>query len=42
MPEDDLPEEDVQAEIVFDISGVSATCPETETVLAAARGRPRA
>jgi len=38
MPEDDLPEEDVQAEIVFDISGVSATCPETETVLAAARG----
>mgnify|MGYP002015753355 CR=1 FL=1 len=38
LPEDDLPEEDVQAEILFDISGVSASCPETDTVLAAARG----
>merc|ERR1711969_510248 len=26
-----------QAEVTFDIAGVTATCPETETVLAAAR-----
>ena len=38
QPEDDLPEEDVMAEIAFEISGVTSTCPETETVLAAARG----
>ena len=37
VPEDDLPEENVQAEIAFEISGVTATCPETDTVLAAAR-----
>ena len=27
----------MQAEVTFDIAGVTATCPETETVLAAAR-----
>lgn len=36
-PEDDLPEEHVQAEVRFNISGVSQSCPETETVLNAAR-----
>jgi ferredoxin-NADP reductase len=36
-PEDDLPEEHVQAEVIFDISGVTTNCPETDTVLAAAR-----
>ncbi|MDK3019636.1 hybrid-cluster NAD(P)-dependent oxidoreductase [Pseudodonghicola flavimaris] len=37
VPDDDLPEEDVMAEVIFDISGVSQSCPETETVLSAAR-----
>lgn len=37
QPHDDLPEEDVQAEIAFEMSGVTHACPETETVLAAAR-----
>ncbi|MEZ5685458.1 MAG: hybrid-cluster NAD(P)-dependent oxidoreductase [Paracoccaceae bacterium] len=36
-PNDDLPEEDVMAEIAFDISGVTEACPETDTVLAVAR-----
>ncbi|MGR3805626.1 hybrid-cluster NAD(P)-dependent oxidoreductase [Marinibacterium profundimaris] len=36
-PEDDLPEEDVMAEISFEMSGVTQAVPETETVLAAAR-----
>lgn len=37
VPVDDLPEEDVQAEIAFETSGVTHSCAETETVLAAAR-----
>ncbi|MBU2959471.1 hybrid-cluster NAD(P)-dependent oxidoreductase [Citreicella sp. C3M06] len=37
IPEDDLPEENVQAEIVFDMSEKTISVPETETVLAAAR-----
>ncbi|WP_265517502.1 hybrid-cluster NAD(P)-dependent oxidoreductase [Nitratireductor luteus] len=35
--DDDLPEEDVLAEINFEASGVTQLCPETETVLSAAR-----
>ncbi|WP_428928820.1 2Fe-2S iron-sulfur cluster-binding protein [Marinibacterium sp. SX1] len=35
--EDDLPEEHVLAEIAFEATGVTYSCPETETVLAAAR-----
>lgn len=36
-PDDDLPEENVTAEIAFEISGVTSSCHETDTVLAAAR-----
>ena len=36
-PNDDLPQDGVMAEITFDISGVTRTCSETETVLAVAR-----
>ncbi|WP_108262868.1 hybrid-cluster NAD(P)-dependent oxidoreductase [Mangrovicoccus ximenensis] len=37
MPDDDLPAEDTMAEILFDITGVTQSVPQTETVLAAAR-----
>ena len=37
LPDDDLPEDNVMAEIVFDISGVTQSCSETDTVLAVAR-----
>ncbi|MCB1351828.1 MAG: hybrid-cluster NAD(P)-dependent oxidoreductase [Rhodobacteraceae bacterium] len=37
LPDDHLPQEDVAAEVVFDISGITQTCTETDTVLAVAR-----
>ncbi|TQS71734.1 hybrid-cluster NAD(P)-dependent oxidoreductase [Rhodobacteraceae bacterium] len=37
IPEDELPDEDVTAEIEFALSGVTQKCPETDTVLNVAR-----
>ncbi|MBE3640483.1 hybrid-cluster NAD(P)-dependent oxidoreductase [Mangrovicoccus sp. HB182678] len=38
LPEDPQPEADLMAEVAFDITGTTATVPQTQTVLAAARG----
>lgn len=37
LPDDGVPEEDTLAEINFEISGLTHACPETETVLGAAK-----
>ncbi len=37
VPDDDLPDEDIMAEVTFSRSGLKQSCAETETVLAVAR-----